>query len=711
MYFVMELLFVSFRSGGLVVRLLRCLSGIVLIVWAGCLTSGRLEAQDRRQVASPIPVFNSPDGAVILFGGSAIGSDGKDNTGTQFIISRSEGSSNTFVPLLLRGMVRNMQALKKLTGQPFVSQLRDQLRLSSEDALWVYLQKHPDLSAYGLASFNIPFRVAMGAAYIDGEVKGQKGKRYTYKIDVEGTGPKASFSASITIGEAPDYAAPALSLAKAGDSMVTLRWRLHPGKDIPFLAMVYRQDGGRGEFQRLNARIIATHKGDSAVFVFTERVRPNSAYRYFIRPADLMGNAGLFNSDTASVVAADFRKMPFVSQLKATDTLNGILLSWKPVAVNPLITGIEIQRSRDSRGDYVIIDTVSALAGSYLDRKLLPHIAYYYRLCVLHAGRQLQSEKVYMVVSADQQKASREPDAPYGISAQSVAGGVLVHWQPVNNADLYAYYVYRGSSLDTKMEVISPSLGDTSFIDTSSNLSRQTNYVYAVTAVSNAGKESPFSQKLAARLPKGKERPQTPGGIRITRVEGRLLVQWEDVRRNDPGILGYILYKHPAGMRPLQYDVTKPGSQEAGRLQLTPVIAGVIRDPYLEDTLPLRGRRMEYLVSAIDVFGVESGLSAVSAAPGNDIDPLKPPVRLFARVVKEGVALQWEQADTTGVEGFVIYRRIVSEKNARRIARVDNKANHFTDREVASGALYVYTVTSVGAGGETAAGDEHAIRK
>jgi fibronectin type 3 domain-containing protein len=261
------------------------------------------------------------------------------------------------------------------------------------------------------------------------------------------------------------------------------------------------------------------------------------------------------------------------------------------------------------------------------------------------------------------------------------------------------------------MEVISPSLADTSFIDTTSNLSRQTAYVYAVTAVSNASKESPFSEKISSRLPAGKERPQTPGGIRVMRRGGRLFIEWEDVKRNDPGILGYILYKHRAGHQPLAYDATKPASQEAARLLLSPVIHGIVRVPYFEDSLPGQGQRTEYLVSAVDAFGVESGLSPVGSSPLISPVSLRPPAQLFARAVKEGVSLQWEQADPAGVDGFVIYRRAVSEKNAKSIARVKNNVNQFTDRQTTSGTLYVYTVTALGESGETSPSDERTVRK
>jgi fibronectin type 3 domain-containing protein len=84
---------------------------------------------------------------------------------------------------------------------------------------------------------------------------------------------------------------------------------------------------------------------------------------------------------------------------------------------------------------------------------------------------------------------------------------------------------------------------------------------------------------------------------------------------------------------------------------------------------------------------------------------------LFARTVAVGVSLRWEQADLTGVEGFIVYRRVVSEKKAMRIAQVSDKENQFTDRQVKPGSLYVYTITVLGAGGESAPSDERTVRK
>ncbi len=656
---------------------------------------------------------------MLLFGGSSINGAGKDNKGMHYSLSRGDLNSNAIKPINLPGMVKNYPAFKKMVGAVFVAQLQHQLKLGSEDALWAYLQQHGDLSSYALASFNIPFRMAMGAAYMDEEVRGQKGKSFVYKIIVDGAGQGGNggqaggnaFTGTVTIGQSPDFAAPLVAQVKAKDSLVSIVWKGKLRRDIPYFAAVYRQSGDRGEFYKLPARILAKRKGDSATFLFTEKVNGNSAYRYFIRPADLLDNPGAFNSDTASLVAANFNRLPLVSQLKAVDTLSGILLSWQPLAVNPLITGVEIQRSRDPRGDYVIIDTVSALSHAYMDKRLLPHIAYYYRVCVLHAGKQLQSERFYASVSTEEQKTSHIPDAPYGIRVQTGPKGVQVSWQPVSDPDLYAYYVYRGTSLAAKMQVISPALTDTSFTDTASNLSSRASYVYSVKAVSNANKESVFSEKVAAHLARGRERPLTPGGIRLIPRGNQLLVEWEDTKRNDPGTLGYILYKCKAGQHPLQYDVNKPASVEATRLGLQLVVGGVITVPYFEDSVARNGDRYEYLVSAIDRFGVESGLSPGTTSAPFSVQQARGPVQVFARPVKEGVSLQWEQADPAGVKGFAIYRRAITEKIARKIATVAGAVNQYTDKQTPAGTLYVYSIRAVTAGGETDPSDERTVRK
>jgi fibronectin type 3 domain-containing protein len=161
----------------------------------------------------------------------------------------------------------------------------------------------------------------------------------------------------------------------------------------------------------------------------------------------------------------------------------------------------------------------------------------------------------------------------------------------------------------------------------------------------------------------------------------------------------------------LRYDNGKAASAEATRMDLSLVAPGVIAAPYFEDTVARDGDKYEYLVSAIDVYGAESGLSPAASSAPFRVQAARPPARVFARTVKEGVSLQWEQADVTGVQGFAIYRRAVADKKPKKIAVLTPGASQYTDKQVATGTLYVYTVTTVTAAGETGPSEERTVRK
>ena len=123
------------------------------------------------------------------------------------------------------------------------------------------------------------------------------------------------------------------------------------------------------------------------------------------------------------------------------------------------------------------------------------------------------------------------------------------------------------------------------------------------------------------------------------------------------------------------------------------------------------GDRYEYLVSAIDVYGTESGLSPAASSAPFGVQQARPPVQVFARSVKEGVSLQWEQADMTGVQGFAVYRRAVADKKAKKIAVLTQGVSQYTDKQTAAGVLYVYSIATLTAAGETVPSDERAVRK
>jgi len=184
------------------------------------------------------------------------------------------------------------------------------------------------------------------------------------------------------------------------------------------------------------------------------------------------------------------------------------------------------------------------------------------------------------------------------------------------------------------------------------------------------------------------------------------------VRVKAPSVIGYILYKidntAPAA---IQYDYKKATLAEAERLGFKPVVNGMVKAGYFYDSLPVNNARCCYAVSAIDISGMESGLSTITAAPlQNNID-VKAPAGIFTRNVKEGIKITWivMNNDTSGQ--IAIYRRNIASQELKKIATVDTKATVYIDTTVEKGVLYIYYITAVRDDKETGPSANKTLRR
>ncbi len=102
------------------------------------------------------------------------------------------------------------------------------------------------------------------------------------------------------------------------------------------------------------------------------------------------------------------------------------------------------------------------------------------------------------------------PSPPAGLTAVQENEGIRLNWDSVEEPNLYAYYVYRGTSRYDSLAVVSHAIQDTTtFFDNAEQLSGRTNYVYAVKAVSNNKLESDLSNMVTIR-PDRIVRPPAP---------------------------------------------------------------------------------------------------------------------------------------------------------------------------------------------------------
>src|SRR5699024_5822438 len=108
---------------------------------------------------------------------------------------------------------------------------------------------------------------------------------------------------------------------------------------------------------------------------------------------------------------------------------------------------------------------------------------------------------------------------------------IKLTWDHNAEIDIFAYYVQRGTSSE-HMEIVSPAIFDTVWVDTASFLSGRINYLYNVVAVNENQQMSDPSHVVGIRPDRG-EFVQSPDGLSVRSSGEKLILTWPDVARND----------------------------------------------------------------------------------------------------------------------------------------------------------------------------------
>ena len=672
------------------------------------------------------PVFASPAGVYAVVSNVALSAAHPSPEGlTGMRLLRAPAGSNSFREVAAVRPAATQVEFRQQTLSA-LDQIRSTHQLASDEAAWAWVQAHPSLDDYGLLGISMEFRVAMGTAALDASAaSAPAGTRFTYRLVPEYAAGAAQnqagppLEATVVMGQRSPLPRPRLLRATGLDSMVSLRWLApaNAGVATPLVALfgrVWRRGPGERSFSVVAERVLTNRneRGDSVQFSFRQKVQPEAMYRYFVEPLDFVGNPGP-PSDTATVLSVDVHRMPLVSAVAARDTTAGIALSWPALPPKGYLLGIEIQRSRDTRGNYVRLDTVATEATSYLDTRLLPDIVYHYRLRVLLRGNLPAPEATSGAAFAAHRSGegrTEPPLPPVQLVAAPEGTGVRLRWQPAApDLSLGGYFVYRGTSLSDSLVVVSPYLppGQPTFLDTTARNGRR-QYVYAVRAVNKALQTSEFSETAAAR-PNRPLAVSAPLGLSGFADGPVLRLRWDDVLRRDADVVAYRLYRRPApatGTAPAA-GAAAPASR-AGYV----VLADHLPAPAYEDRARRAGSSYQYAVAALDALGTESALSPPLTL-GLDAAATRPvaPSQLNARPVAGGVEVSWSRPATAPGRGYALYRRTREQPAPLRLATLPATAQRYVDATARPQVLYIYSLAAVAATQESPRTTEVSVRR
>lgn len=649
------------------------------------------------------------EGMVVFATDAALSPEMPQSGRVQAIIYRSVGDSTSYEEVGRVGRAETLAEFKERATDDLIATLIESTDGETEQEMWEFVKAHPKTDHYGFLAFNPDFWKAFGTAYFDTESADfSEGEDVYYQIRYlmeDGSESDIRIIGSDVVGSQPNLLRPQLIDRIERDSSVGGTWSSPiKGSEDAFFGYVYKQTGNEGEFEKLPDRLMARRNADSLlVYLWEDAVEPENAYRYFIEPVDVVGNTGP-RSDTLTVISVDFENLPLLGEVSAKDTTSGIYLSWDQIPQKPYLTGIEIRRSRDARQDFIVLDTLSTAATEYLDTQLVPNRSYYYELRVVTMRNR---DEMPSGVASASFESTLPPSPPAGLTAVQENEGIRLNWDSVEEPNLYAYYIYRGTSRYDSLAVVSSAIQDTTtYFDNEELLSGRTNYVYAVKAVSNNKLESDLSNMVTIR-PDRIVRPPAPVGIEGYAEQSRVRLFWENQTGRDQAVQGYNLYRSDSPME-ITPD-SAAASIQAEQAGFERVNDSLITTTSFDDINVESGQTYYYALSSVDVFDVESLMSNPSPFTPS-ASALQPPSQVSVRTVSGGVELRWNQTLQDRATGYRIYRRSRGSEEATAIGRNNLEETNFLDENVSEGELYWYSISVVTDNAESELSSEESVR-
>lgn len=604
-------------------------------------------------------------------------------------ISKDESGSGNFKKQVTVTFPASYSEFKKRAGAPVADDFKAHINAKDDAEAWAVLQSG-DLQKIGYFFLSKEFLEGIGMLWTDTDVRGNTNATVYRVSAIDATGKsEVIYTEAISAVKRVPFPKFKLNRALVADSVVQFTWSVPaPAANPAVFATVYKKSTQNKNFTVAAEHLIVYNRDDSLHVYFTEKVKPGELLTYYVQPYDMAGNSGA-GSDPTSHLTKSFKSIATITGFKVKDTTNALYLSWNPLPRQAIYSGIQVLKSRSAQKDYVVADTLPAYATTYLDRKVLPNMVYYYQvrpLLVPYPGFKMLPTST---ANASFQVKNERPSKPGGLkAAQDSTRAIVISWDKNPELDLFAYYVLRGTSVKD-MRIISPPIRDTLYHDSLKYLSGETQYVYAVQVMNQSQNMSDISAPIGIR-PMKAQYVASPAGIQSRWADLAVNLKWENTMGVYDNVIGYIVFRREAG---------EP---------LFKVISKLHREPFFRDTTATAGKTYEYGVTSVDAFANQSLLSPLTTLTVATDDFVSPPADFYLTNKTEGIQLNWP-GNQKGND-YVVYRKLVADKNFSKLSDVKN-ALTFLDKTAQAGTLYIYRMAVVFNKAESKAGQEKAIRR
>ncbi|CAG4988368.1 hypothetical protein DYBT9275_00066 [Dyadobacter sp. CECT 9275] len=536
---------------------------------------------------------------------------------------------------------------------------------------------HADsLGAYGS---HPQYLEAFGLGFLDTQV--EQGQRYDYRVRAVGAreGVYQNPGTVSVPGSRLSTTAEAVS-RNADGRVVNIRYLLKKANPYIAGARVLRSAFGQTGFAECGAEWGFRKGGkDSLFLVITDQnVRRKMIYSYVVYLKDFLGNE---SSPSDTVTIANLRpqdEIPIIHRINTfsqTDQ-NAIAVSWELSSIKD-IRAVEIWRSENFDRGFRKIGIAAPADTVYYDPLVEPVKGYYYQIRLNGTyDRSTESVKISGMLKANRPALV----APSQFQLTETKDSLLFRWQPAD-FDTQGYYIYfaagQTDSLRRYSDII-PAKSALKYQVSVKKLATGAAYRWAVVPVNTSYNIGPMSKILYSE-PRFPERLATPVNPEMIRQEGQALLVWEDMKRIDPYILGYIIERKAASDKAFKELYRQQEEDHA-------------RNTYADATVK-QGVQYSYRIRA---YGLNEKLSGFSTQIEyyRPLDAVLAVHGLNVVLTSKGVQVSWD-APLKKPDKFLIYRYTEKTEKPRLIGSMMGTQNVFIDREAAPGVGYYYSVVTV----------------
>lgn len=271
--------------------------------------------------------------------------------------------------------------------------------------------------------------------------------------------------------------------------------------------------------------------------------------------------------------------------------------------------------------------------------------------------------------------ADTPPATPTGLGAIAGNTEIFLNWNDNGEGDLASYRVYRSLTGLVGSFTLLISVTTSSYVDT--GLTNGTTYWYTVSAVDDAGFQSPQSASVNATpvFVADTTAPAVPTGLSATAGDTLVDLDWNDNTETD--LVSYGVYQATASGGPYS-------------------LVTFVADSLYTVTGLTNGTQYWFKVTAKDASGNESAQSASDDATpvaGGGGDPPAIPTNLQATAGNTQIVLTWNPVTAADFSHYNVYRSTTGATGTYSFLITRTVAN-YTNTGLINGSTYWYKVTS-----------------